>query len=265
MKISYEAHNTERRKPYIYHKDGAGFHSHWHENIEILHFFRNGNILCGRDDIAVSAGEFAVINSDVLHTIEARPESFYDCFIPDTAFCRENGIDVTKLNFKTKIADDGLTNGYARLTEEIKENNSFSEAGVKAAILDVMVYLCRNFSCEKTETAEKDLSIKKAIIYINSNYTEQMTIDEIASNAALSKYYFCREFKKVTGYSAVQYINMTRCRAAEKILAGGSTVGEAAEAVGYDNLSYFSKTFRTVTGHLPGEYKKYIGKREPDS
>ena len=86
-----------------------------------------------------------------------------------------------------------------------------------------------------------------------------MTIGEIASHAALSKYYFCREFKKVTGYSVVQYINMTRCRTAEKLLVTGKlTVGEAAAATGYDNLSYFTRTFKTITGHLPGEYKKVI-------
>ncbi len=259
MKIFYEAHNIESKNPYIYHTYGSGFHSHWHENVEILHFFRDGKIICDRNETAVSAGSYAVIGSDVVHTIEWRPEPFYDCFIADSTFCLENGIDVSKLDFDACIQDDRFDALYGRLTSELNGEDKFSEAGRKAAILDLMIYLCRNYSRERISDSSRDESIKKAIVYINTNFSKHMTIEEIASNAALSKYYFCREFKKVTGYSVVQYINMTRCRTAEKMLVTGKfTVSEAAAATGYDNLSYFTRTFKTITGHLPGEYKKVI-------
>ena len=257
MKIFYESHNIGSKKPYIYHKTGTGFHSHWHENVEILYFRRDGKIICDRNEASVPAGAFAVIGSDVVHTIEWRPEPFYECFIADSAFCLENGMDVSKLDFDVCINDANLTSLYERLTRELKAERMFSEAGSKAAILDLMVYICRNYSRERTAGKARDTSIKKAIIYINSNFGKRMTVDEIASNSALSKYYFCHEFKKVTGYSVIQYINMTKCRTAEKMLATGNfTVSEAAAATGYDNLSYFTRTFKNITGHLPGEYKK---------
>lgn len=257
MNTIYEEHSLENKKPYIYHNHGTGFQSHWHENIEILHFKSSGKILCDRTEFFIPKGGFAVIGSDVMHTVNTQSKSFYDCFIPDSNFCTENGIDVSALEFKCSVSDGNLEKLYKILTDEIENPHAFSDAGTKAAILNFMVYLCRNYGRPKKNGVLNDLNIKKAVTYINSKFTEHLTIEEIASNAALSKYYFCREFKKATGFSVIKYINMKRCHTAEKLLATKKyNVSEAASAVGYDNLSYFTRTFKNITGHLPGEYKK---------
>ena len=257
MQAFYEAHDIKQKKPYIFHPLEAGFHSHWHENVEILYFHETCNLVCDRNEFTVNAGEFAIIGSDVPHTLECRTIPFYECLIIDSSFCFENGMDVRRLDFETGIDDKILKAKYDKLLSEIKEEKSFYEAGTKASILELMVYLCRNYSRERAENDNRDDNIKKAIMYINSNFNKSMTVDEISSHATLSKYYFCHEFKKVTGYSVVQYINTIRCRAAERMLATKKcTVSEAAAATGYDNLSYFTRTFKSITGHLPGEYKK---------
>ena len=95
--------------------------------------------------------------------------------------------------------------------------------------------------------------------YINSRLTEHVSVDDIADHISISKYHFCREFKKETGYTVVGYINLMRCLKAKKLLASGEyTVSEAARECGFENLSYFSKTFKTVTGTLPAAHKKEI-------
>ena len=69
-------------------------------------------------------------------------------------------------------------------------------------------------------------------------------MDCLASVAGFSKYHFVREFKRVTSYTVVTYINLARIERSKELLAQGEmTVGEIAFACGYKNLSYFS--FRT--------------------
>lgn len=259
MEIFYEAHNIGGERPYIYHTCDCGSASHWHENVEILQFFRSGNIICDGNNIAVPPGGFAIISSEAVHSVNWQTKAFYNCFIADSAFLLKNGIDVRRLEFEPCVCDEKLTALYERLSSELENEDGFFEAGTKAAMLNLMVYLCRRYSRDRTSDSGGNPNIKKAIVYINSNVSKRMTIDEIASYAALSKYYFCREFKKATGYSVVQYINIIRCRTAEKMLSSGEfTVSEAAEAMGYDNLSYFTRTFKSIIGRLPGEYKKSV-------
>ena len=84
---------------------------------------------------------------------------------------------------------------------------------------------------------------------------KKLTIDEIADEVGLSKYHFSREFKKVTGLTIVSYINIVRCRNAEKLLIKNEySVHDIAVKCGYENDSYFSKTFKKHMGMLPSEY-----------
>ena len=82
--------------------------------------------------------------------------------------------------------------------------------------------------------------------------SEPLTVDEIADHVKVSKYYFCQEFHKETGYTVVKFINNLRCREAEKLLRGSEyTVSEIARMCGFENLSYFTRTFKSIVGCTP--------------
>ncbi|ELP5185316.1 helix-turn-helix transcriptional regulator, partial [Clostridium perfringens] len=71
-----------------------------------------------------------------------------------------------------------------------------------------------------------------------------------------SKYYTCRTFKEVTGKTILDYINHIRCiNARNLILYNGYTISESAYKSGFNNLSYFSKTYKKYMGLLPSEEK----------
>jgi len=67
----------------------------------------------------------------------------------------------------------------------------------------------------------------------------------------ISKFYLCREFKAYTGSSILQTVNLLRCTQAKLLIEGGATVSQAALSCGFDNLSYFSRTFKKLMGALP--------------
>ena len=106
--------------------------------------------------------------------------------------------------------------------------------------------------------------IKQAIGLIRSQSDHDISLDSISKFVGLSKYYFAREFRRVTGHTFVSYVNLIRCEKAKKLLAENQLrIGDIGRACGFDNQSYFTRTFRLQTGMLPSEYReKLLAKKE---
>lgn len=69
--------------------------------------------------------------------------------------------------------------------------------------------------------------------------------------------YFCHVFKRSTGRTLTEYVNMLRVQEAEALLRGGRhTVQEIARMVGYSDAGYFARVFRTCKGISPGRYAR---------
>ena len=99
-------------------------------------------------------------------------------------------------------------------------------------------------------------NIAKGITYIETNYTENTSIDEIAKMCNVSPSYFRRMFKKYSPYSPIQYRNILRIKkAAELLLYEEYSVQSAAAAVNINDVFYFSKLFKRITGKSPIEYR----------
>jgi AraC-like DNA-binding protein len=99
--------------------------------------------------------------------------------------------------------------------------------------------------------------IRNVLRYISDNYSNKIYIDDLAGIANMSKCHFCRFFKKYTGMSPVAYLNFFKVNEASKLLLSGNySVTEAALQTGYDNLSYFAKTFKQYKGVSPSELLK---------
>ena len=234
---------------------------HWHEHIEMLYFHGEGTFICDRVEYTVQAGDLAVFNSNDVHAVSLRDGFSYDCLIVDSTFLAQNDIDVAALRFEPLVRDAMAGELFTNIAGEValRESGSadrFGPAAAKAAILALMVYLCRGWSRPDDGSRPHGDSVKRAIGYIKSRMSEPLTVDEIADHVKVSKYYFCREFHKETGYTVVKFINNLRCREAEKLLRGGEhTVGEIARMCGFENLSYFTRTFKSVVGCTPSELR----------
>ncbi len=106
--------------------------------------------------------------------------------------------------------------------------------------------------------SNKEDFIKKVKIFIDNNYYRPITLEAIAKETAMSKYHFCRSFKKHFGISFKHYLNKKRIEAAKKLLLKhGATVTDAGFAVGFNDASYFSRVFKEFEGYPPKQlYKK---------
>lgn len=98
--------------------------------------------------------------------------------------------------------------------------------------------------------------------YIRENYSQDISLNEIARRADLSPVYLSSLFKEECGVSYVKYLTDLRMQKAKEFLMEGYLVTEVSEMVGYHNYRYFCDLFKKKNGITPGEYKGNIRKRK---
>jgi transcriptional regulator GlxA family with amidase domain len=107
----------------------------------------------------------------------------------------------------------------------------------------------------------EDELILEAQKYIEKNYSEKITVDELASHLAISRRNLERRFKKVTYNSIVEYVQRVRIEAAKIVLEKGrENVNEAMYKAGYTDIKAFRTVFKKLTGLSPLEYRNKFSK-----
>ncbi|MRX71155.1 AraC family transcriptional regulator [Bacillus lacus] len=98
--------------------------------------------------------------------------------------------------------------------------------------------------------------IVSAVLYAKHHFQENISPDEMALAAGLSRYHFSRLFKKTTGLTPIQYLTRIRIlKAIELLQMTKYTVDEVALMSGYTNANYLNKVFRKHTGLSPGQIR----------
>ena len=114
------------------------------------------------------------------------------------------------------------------------------------------------------ETDSRFERISQSIITIRKDYAQQIRIEDLASEAAMSVPSYYRAFKTVTGCSPYQYLQATRLHRAKALMvAEGLSVTEAARRVGYESTSHFSRAFKKRF-HVSPKSAQTCGYRELD-
>jgi AraC-like DNA-binding protein len=92
--------------------------------------------------------------------------------------------------------------------------------------------------------------------FVEQNYTQTIDFQEVISLSNLSNAAFCRYFKRMTGMTFTDYLNQYRINQAKQLLLQDYSVTETCYACGFENLSYFNKSFRRWVGENPLGFKK---------
>lgn len=98
--------------------------------------------------------------------------------------------------------------------------------------------------------------IARTIDYLSTRLAEPVTIDDMASQAGMSRAVFHRRFKEATTMSPIQFVKSMRLNNAAMKIAGGKTVSEAAMDVGYVSSSQFSREFKRMYGQSPRQWSQ---------
>lgn len=105
--------------------------------------------------------------------------------------------------------------------------------------------------------------IQKALAYLEGHYDDRVRLSDVAEACGVSESHLSRQFKKETGLSMSVWLNNRRIETAKAMLSmNNQSITEVAIACGFDNINYFSKIFRSVTGETPLSYQKYHKSQE---
>lgn len=102
----------------------------------------------------------------------------------------------------------------------------------------------------------------RVIRYVNAHMAEPQSLDALASEFYVSKFYLCRAFKQHNGISILGYINGKRVMMARQMLESGEAASVVSERVGFSDYSTFYRAYRKAYGHAPTAVRRTREKRE---
>lgn len=256
---------------------------HWHEEYEIIYISRgSATFLIGDKTLDVKEGQIIFVNSNELHSAYCDNPSgcFYIALVFNMSLLNSNNYDpiqnryidpliYRKYRFTDLLPENNPNNEMIislvkQAITSLKEKKEGFELTLKGSLYLIISSLINNnlllegIEEDSSQKIYKTALTKKVLQYISENYSRRIYIDDLAAIANMSKYHFCRFFKKYTGMTPVQYLNFIRVDEASKLLLSGNySITEIAMLTGFDNLSYFAKTFKHYKGVAPSNLVKF--------
>lgn len=259
--------------------ESGSFLWHWHKEIELT-LITEGEMIyqVNNRTFHLKKGQALFGNSGTLHT-GCMCENKSDCeytsvtFDPQLLYGSENSIIYTKyvktlLNDMTcpAICFDLEEDWHKEMISLLSSIIDLEEKKPSGFELDIFMQLLSFWKClflhYKKEASESSAAsehydrIRNIILYIEKNYTSDLTLDEIADYVHLSRSACSRLFKKHMGLSLFAYINQYRIEKSMEYLQNDSySITDIARLVGFNDPNYYSKVFHNLKGHSPRIYR----------
>ncbi len=250
---------------------------HWHDCLEVIYVLEGEiRLLCGDSDYMAGRGNVLVVNHNEYHGYDctAAPLDLY-CIVIDFSVlkgrffdsCEEKYIQPMTRNeviFK-KIIENDLEAGYfiEQIAREFFGKEPGYELAIKGYLYNLLLRLIRFYTdkvmtSDESRTRSRNFSrMNKVLAYISQNYMDEVSLDDMARMTEISKCYFCKLFKKLNGKTLSEYIKYVRINEAYLLLKGtGMSVTDVALAVGYNDINYFSRVFKSFMGTSPSSVRK---------
>lgn len=146
-----------------------------------------------------------------------------------------------------------------RLIGEIEGKHDMCTDAINALLQLLLIAAFRAYLTPHIPLQYGGSVISAAVVFINTHYTEPLSLPALCAQLHISVSHFTSLFKASTGFTFVEYLNHVRIQHAANLLDNaGMRVSEVAEAVGFSNFSYFSKKFKEIRGVSPLQYRFQI-------
>lgn len=246
---------------------------HWHREIEIIRVLEGTlSIVLNNKEMEIATDDIVFVNSDIVHG--AMPHNcVYECVVFDPESVLLNS-DIGK-RFASGIVDHNLFifhriksdranifSAVNKMFDAFLSDNKYYQLSVIGSIYEIFGIICSELLY--TDNSEyssflKDkniIKLKRAIEYMRTNYSSTISLEAIADAVDVSPKYFCVFFKQLTGMTAFEYLNNYRVEKASKALISTDIpITEIAYSCGFNDLSYFIKTFKKCKGTTPKAFR----------
>lgn len=252
-------HSPEEKEEY--------FPAHWHEQLE-LHYILTGEstIYINQKPVTAGEGDLVLSNGYEMHQGICRTAPMESCRLLFSLEDISPELDNRGYVFQNHIKkDERVKELFLELCREEANQALGYKQACKAIVTQLVIHLCRNYvvqtlSREDTRRQKKNRErCNRLITYIEANYQNLISNQDLADLVHLSKDRFEHFFRENFGVSALQYIQNYRMKMAKKLIKEGNTpISQVAQMVGFGDYNYFGRTFRNHYGCTPTQMaKKY--------
>ena len=248
---------------------------HWHTQCEIIRILK-GEFLITIDykKILAKKGDILFIQAGILHG--GTPNNcIYECIVFDINLLLKQNHACTKLlqdiihnnkiinpkmpsnilalNLNCEFLFDSLSSQYEGY-EFITQGSLYNFLGI---ILQNKLYTVNNNMSLRTN--DKIILFKKVLLFIEENYTQTLSLNDLSKVAGMTPKYLCKFFNNMSNKTPIEYLNFYRIEiACEQLLSTDLSVTDIAINCGFNDVSYFIKTFKKYKGITPKQYIKKI-------
>lgn len=256
-------------------KYGEDWHStsHFHPFTEIF-FITHGNGIMEIDyiDVAVKEGDLIIINPNCPHT-EKSSYNYMDQLeyivfginnltLANKSLPQLNGETPNPTYYKIMNFNNNknvILYYLNTLVHEVEEKESNYELACKSILTLFIIYISRNAQSTLliADNPEKlNIECVKIKNYIDSHYSENITLDILSNLSYVNKFHLVHLFTKQMGISPINYLINRRIEESKNLLTTTNyTIRDISTIVGFSNSSYFSQMFKKFTGYSPKMYK----------
>lgn len=243
-----------------YENDWESFpHSHYYTEIFFIKS-GTGHMKIENESIPLSANNLVLIGAQVLHTEFSNPSAPLDYYVLGVEGLKINTdrpVEYSVVNASSNVAQ--IRQCFDNILSEM-HNRPEGYAEVCQHYLAILVLLiCRkdHISYELVDAPNSSHECHKVKRYIETNYHDKITLDSLASNCNLTKYYLSHKFTEFYRKSPIAYLTEVRITAAKDLLKTTNlSIEEIASGTGFSSSSYFSQTFQKFCHMSPQQYRK---------
>lgn len=212
----------------------------------------------GKANYEVDSDKFTVIEGDIMFFNKGQYHTgFSDREQPWTYYTvafdarLSEGITLDHLNIPL-LTHSSKPEFFRSLYETLNYEWTAKKTGYHLLCCGIVSELLCTLIRENGNERKKSNAIEMVKMYMIQNYIKDMTVNELASIAGVSASHFHRIFKENTGLSVKRYLNTIRINKARDLLQSGEhNITEVAYNVGFEDIYYFSRLFKKITGVPP--------------
>lgn len=260
------------------------FPCHWHPGIEMTYIL-DGEMtyLVNQKSFLLKKGDCVFVNANVLHSGEQykSEDCNYICFVFQPSMVSGFSHSVMENRYVNPILENKNFD-YALISADSPEHLKCEQIIERITHLDALrkdgyhIYIqsqltelwaliyhaykdfLENVDSSLNPAENKQIQrLKKALTFIYDNYTEPITLDEIAASCHTSKSEFCRLFKKALHRTPFDFLLHYRVEKSLPLLCNNNlSITEVASQVGFSGSSYYAEVFRKFMNCSPSQYRK---------
>lgn len=252
---------------------------HWHDEIEIAVIDEGSAIVnVGNEKYTIRKGEGFFFNHGVLHSIQKvdmsgckfrslvfHPRLVYGSI--DSVFYQRYVVPVAENRGMENIHlcpdiewHKGIIDAINLIWEMCNKAQAGYEFRVRALLSEMIFKLWERLPQTQnpgTKSVRDEDRIKLMLQFIHDNYMGEITMKKIADSAMVSQSECLRCFRRTIGTTPIQYVKQYRIQTAAGLLVSTQEkVADIAMQCGFQDISYFTKSFREQKGCVPTEYRR---------